>query len=64
MIVVMESFILNVTRLLRSDFTYYIVIIAEFEQINVNWSWETIVSDNKFVFSKLGIYNLLWAGKI
>ena len=27
---------------------YTTAIIAEFEQINVIWVWETIVSDNKF----------------
>ena len=45
-----------------------IVVIAEFEQINGRWSWETTVSDNKFsdnkVFSNCGMYNVLWAGKI
>ena len=40
---------------------YYIVIIAEFEQVNAGWAWETIVSENKFVFSDCGIYNVLWA---
>ena len=25
--------------------------IAEFEQINASWAWETIVSDNKLIFS-------------
>ena len=43
---------------------YYIVIIAEFEQINAGWVREIEVSDNKFVFSNCVIYNVLWGGKI
>ena len=27
---------------------------AEFQQINVGWSWETIVSDKKSLFSNCG----------
>ena len=30
-----------------------IVAIAEFEQINGSWSWETTVSDNKFSDNKV-----------
>ena len=43
---------------------YFTVIIAEFKQINTVWTWETIVSDNKFVFSNYGKHIVLWAWKI
>ena len=36
--------------------SYFILIIDEFEQINAEWAWETIVSDNKFVFRNWEIY--------
>ena len=32
----------------------FIVIIAEFEQINAGWAQETIVPDNKFILSNCG----------
>ena len=38
--------------------------IAAFEQINLSWACETIVSDNKLIFSNYGKYIVLWAGKI
>ena len=31
--------------------SHFTVIIAEFEQINAGWAWQTIVLDNKCVFS-------------
>ena len=34
---------------------YSTVILAGFEQINAGWAWETIVLDNKFVFSNWDI---------
>ena len=33
-------------------------MIAEFEQINGGWAWETIVLDNNFVFSNSEKYIL------
>ena len=43
---------------------HFTVIIAEFEQINASWAWETIVSEKKFVFSNCEKYTILWASKI
>ena len=43
---------------------YSTVIIAEFEQINAGWGWETIVSHNKFAFSICRKSIVLWVGKI
>ena len=42
---------------------YFIVKIAAFEQTDGGWVWETVVSDNKFVFSNCKNYIVLWAGK-
>ena len=42
----------------------YSVIIVEFQQIDVAWSCDILVSDNKFVFSNCEKYTVLWAGKI
>ena len=42
----------------------YSVIIVEFQQIDVVWSCDILVSDNKFVFSNCEKYTVLWAGKI
>ena len=41
--------------------SYFSVIIDEFEQINAEWAWETIVSDNKFVFRNYEKYIVPWA---
>ena len=41
--------------------SYFSVIIDEFEQINAEWAWETIVSDNKFVFRNCQKYIAPWA---
>ena len=40
------------------------LLLINFEQINADWASETIVSDDKLVFSKCGKYIVLWAGKI
>ena len=54
-----------VNFLLLTHFAHYsIVNIVEFEQINAVWDWETVVSDNKFVFSNSEKYIVLWAGGI
>ena len=42
---------------------YCTVIIADVEQANVGWAWETIVSDNKFVLNNCWKYIVLWAWK-
>ena len=39
------------------------VIIVEFDQINASLTWETIVSDNKFVFSNWEKYAVRWVGE-
>ena len=42
--------------------SHFTVNIAEFEQINnAGWTWEIVVSDNKFVFSNCEKYTVLWA---
>ena len=46
--------ILNIWVIMSST-----VIIAEFEQINATWAWETIDADNKFAFSNWEIYYLV-----
>ena len=43
---------------------YSTVIIADVEQANAGWAWETIVSDNKFVLNNCWKYIVLWAWKI
>ena len=40
------------------------VKIAEFEQTNAGWDEETVLSDNKPVFSNCEKYIVVWAGKI
>ena len=40
--------------------SHFTVIIAEFEQINAGWVWQTIVLGNKFVFSNCGKYIVLY----
>ena len=42
----------------------FIIIVIEFNQINVGWAWEFIVSDNKFLFSNLEKFIILWAGEV
>ena len=41
-----------------------IIIILEFNQINIGWASKTIVSDNKILFSNWEKYIDLWAGEI
>ena len=42
----------------------HFIIIVEFNQINVDWAWETVVSDNRFVFSNWKKYIALWVREI
>ena len=40
------------------------ILVAEFQQKNAGWAWESVVSDKKIVFSNCEKYIVLWARKV
>ena len=43
---------------------FLLLTLNTFYQINPGWTWETIITDKKFVFSNWEKYIVLWAGDI